>query len=110
VLFGFIMMGSLAACPFLTGASSETSKHSCCPRKPAPSKHCPVSDNLASCPYFITEAKIGKTEAKFEIALAPTLVAAALHYDLNAPRIVTGFIDQDADGSLSYLRNRVLRI
>jgi hypothetical protein len=110
VLFGFIMMGSLAACPFLMGESSQASDHSCCPRKPAPSKHCPASDNLASCPYFVTEAKIGNTEATFTVAVAPAPAAPVFHQNVDASHVATRFIDQGADGSGTYLRNRVLRI
>ena len=111
VLFGFIMLASLAACPFLMGESSQASEHSCCPRKPAPEKHCPASDNLASCPYFLTEAKLGKTEAKFSVGLAPAVVSPVIHHDWNAAVVaVTLLVDQDADGSETYLRNRVLRI
>jgi hypothetical protein len=110
VLFGFIMMGSLAACPFLMGESSQSSDHSCCPRKPAPSKHCPASDNLASCPYLVTEAKIGKTEPKFAVAVAPAPVAGIFDHDVTAPRMGVRGIDPGADASGTYLRNRVLRI
>jgi membrane protease YdiL (CAAX protease family) len=110
VLFGFIMLASLAACPFLMGESSQASDHSCCPRKPAPEKHCPASDNLASCPYFLTEAKLGKTEAKFSVGLAPAPVAPITHHHLNAAVVAVTMVDEDADGSGTYLRNRVLRI
>jgi hypothetical protein len=110
VLFGFIMLASLAACPFLAGESSQASDHSCCPRKPAPEKHCPASDNLASCPYLLTEAKLGKTEAKFSAGLAPAPVSPIIHHDLNAAFGAVTIVDLDTDGSGTYLRNRVLRI
>jgi membrane protease YdiL (CAAX protease family) len=110
VLFGFIMLASLAACPFLMGESSNASKHSCCPRKPASQKHCPASDNLASCPYFLTEAKLGKTEGKFSVGLATALVSAIIRHDNEAAVVATNTVDQEADRSGTYLRNRVLRI
>jgi hypothetical protein len=110
VLLGFIMLASLAACPFLMAESSQASDHSCCSRKPAPEKHCPASDNLANCPYFLTEAKLGKTEAKFSVGLAPAVVLPIIHNDLNAGVVAITTVDQEADGSGTYLRNRVLRI
>ena len=111
VLFGFIMLASLAACPFLMGDNSQTSDHSCCPRKAASEKQCPGSDNLASCPYFLTEAKLGKTEAKFSPGgLAPALASPGVDADLNVAAIVVTNVDHTDHTSAIYLRNRVLRI
>ena len=40
----------------------------CCPRKPVPAKHCPVSSDLQVCPLYTTAGKIGIAKDKFEIA------------------------------------------
>jgi hypothetical protein len=54
----------LLNCPFLR---SEPSHSSCCPRD-VPAK-CPLSKNFDTCPYVMTEAKIGFAENKSDAVM-----------------------------------------
>ena len=58
LLFALVTVASLIPCPLLA-APSANSQHPGCPRSQAPLEQCPLAPTLESCPYFITEAKIG---------------------------------------------------
>jgi hypothetical protein len=75
-LFALITAGSLMVCPFLM-ADSTGLRNPCCPRRtPIPAKECPLSKSLQTCPFYITEAKIGIAEAKVKVAVEPMAPAS----------------------------------
>jgi hypothetical protein len=70
----------LAACPFMQSKSAQAGMP-CCPRKPVPAKHCPVSSDLQVCPFYSTDSKIAIAKDKFQMAklsLAPSPVIHAI--------------------------------
>jgi hypothetical protein len=108
VLCVLVAGSPLAACPFMQSKSAQTDMP-CCPRKPVPAKHCPVSSDLQVCPLYTTEGKIGIAKEKFEIAKFSISLAQIFHPIWLPSPETAGEVDHFAATGL-YLVNRVLRI
>jgi hypothetical protein len=111
VAFAILALASgipLLNCPFLTPKANA--KSSC--HREAPGQHgkCPLSLTLETCPYFITDGKLGIVEAKaFAVAPAlPVVVAPAEVLSNAAPAApLPDFIPSQTD---LHIRIRVLLI
>jgi hypothetical protein len=105
---GVLISGVLLLnCPFLTPSTEHASP--CCPRQsPSPSK-CPLAPTMETCPYFITEAKLGYVEAKV-LTVSPFIVDEAQTPALS-PAILNEPVSEWAPAATDlHVRNRVLRI
>ncbi|MBM3773559.1 MAG: hypothetical protein FJW37_00160 [Acidobacteria bacterium] len=105
VLAGMVTASPLVACPFIS--HSQADQDACCPRKSEPLE-CPLAPTLQTCPYYVTESKIGTAKLKAPdavllITTSPVESPPAAVQDRHAPE------DFQARSEI-YLRNRVLRI
>ena len=108
VLCVLVAGSPLAACPFMQAEKAQADMP-CCPRKPVPAKHCPVSSDLQVCPLYTTAGKIGIVKDKFEIAKLSGAPAPVLH----AIWVQARSSDEVSEAVTTvdlYLVNRVLRI
>ena len=109
LLASYVILSFFVPCPFFSKSSDSASSMPCCPRQSDDAaKHCPLSESIETCPFYVTESKIG-------IASAFVIPVSALPLS-SGPHI--GSIDIDlhslpqvpASGVDTYLRNRVLLI
>lgn len=106
-----LLVSPLLACPFLQAGQTKANQH-CCPRPHSPAKSpvksCPLASTLDSCPYFLTESKIGIAQAEQSSPFALTATT------LTVPALASSYLaiskDFVANRANAYLRNRVLRI
>jgi hypothetical protein len=98
VLLSMITVMPLISCPFL---KPET--QACCSR----TTKCPLSKTVETCPFYVTETKIGIKVAKFAIDGLPVSSAAFTPVAFSAPPVER--IVPLASSDL-YLLHRVLLI
>jgi hypothetical protein len=91
VLFTLGSRELLLNCPFLL---AESSQRPCCPGE-IPSNKCPLSKSFDTCPYVLSEAKIGLVQS-IHATSAP---AAVTHFD--PANVVTDAIDERPVGCTS---------
>lgn len=95
----------LLRCPFLTTAHQA---QSCCPRaNPQPRKECPLSKTLETCPYYVTDAKLGEIAAKALTPPRDRFESAVILPAVRWPRAPVLWMAASTD---LYLRFRVLLI
>jgi hypothetical protein len=99
----------LLGCPFLQGGFDKE-QHHCCP--PSEQKKCPLSSTLETCPYYVTDSKLGMAQVKRDTLTLPVAATSAL---LKPAALLLPNASQSAqslpfDGTGLYLTNRVLRI
>ena len=99
----------LIACPFM--AVSHSAGGPCCPGQPVAPK-CPLAPTLQTCPYYLTESKIGIAQPGVQVYVPLVAVATVRLPELFGVRelwLNASGIPIRADSDL-YLRNRVLLI
>jgi hypothetical protein len=108
VLCVLVAGSPLSACPFMRSEKTQANMP-CCPRKPVPVKHCPVSSDLQVCPLYTTEGKIAIAKDKVEIENLSVGPAPVLHPVWLQARSANQTSEAVTPVDL-YLVNRVLRI
>jgi hypothetical protein len=108
VLSVLVAGSPLSACPFMQSEKMQADMP-CCPRKPVPAKHCPVSSDLQVCPLYTTEGKIAIAKDKFEIAKLSVSPAPVL-YPIWLQARSSNEVPEAVTPVDLYLVNRVLRI
>jgi hypothetical protein len=108
-LLAWLVLTPLVACPFLQAASARPAAP-CCPASHAPKPHCPLSPTIETCPFFVTEAKIGSSDIKIQTVSVERMVSAVALPAGELTFAFERFEDYLPDRAESYLRNRVLRI
>jgi hypothetical protein len=109
LLASYVIVGFFAPCPYFASDPTSASSMPCCPRQTDDfAKHCPLSETVETCPFYITESKIG-------IAAAFAVPVTALPVSTDPQVISTGLVIEVAtqapgNGIDIYLRNRVLLI
>jgi hypothetical protein len=103
VLLSMITVMPLIACPFL-----KLDSDACCPRTDTQAQKCPLSTNIESCPFYVTETKLGIKVAKFAIS-GPPLSSTPAAVTTAVPVLRTYSAIPPLSGDL-YLLNRVLLI
>ena len=107
----FVAFSSFLDCPFLNRSDSAHASMPCCPRESSPSQECPLSDALQTCPFYVTESKIGVAEGKVVIAgITPSVdpLTDTLLAEFDKPALAGSV--RDPGKTDIYLVNRVLRI
>jgi hypothetical protein len=110
LLSSYVILSLLAPCPFFGDTSQAASAPMpCCPRQSNDNpNHCPLSETIETCPFYITEAKIG-VAAPFAIQVT-TLPVSGEPLVLFSSSFSHDADDLRVDGIGTYLRNRVLLI
>jgi hypothetical protein len=107
VLFvAFATLSNLLPCPFLGSAAARHSSLPCCP---SPAERCPLSNTAESCPFFITEWKLGITQAKV-IPVVFSLPASTIQLPIRLAPVDTVAELRVLDKAGTHLKNRTLRI
>ena len=104
----WIAGSALIACPFLQ-AELNAARHPCCPRT-GPAPHCPLSQTLQDCPFYVTESKIGITEAIQHADPAHAVSPMVVPIPAAAPDPGEAAVELIRDASGLHLRIRVLLI
>lgn len=105
--YGWLVVSALFVCPFLQ-AELSSANHPCCPRTETV-PHCPLSKSLLDCPYYVTESKIGVTQAIQHQGIALLAASDPLpSYEFHWTQV--GRPDRLLDTSGLLLRIHVLRI
>src|ERR1700721_117735 len=107
VFVSLVSFSQAIACPFLKQAGSADS---CCQKHKVPASPCPLSRTVSTCPFYITESKIGIAQR--------TPVVSGLFLDVICGRSIASpqegdrrrQVDPPLNHSETYLRNRVLLI
>jgi hypothetical protein len=98
----WLVASALIVCPFLR-AELNTVHRPCCPRTNAP-PHCPLSQSLQDCPFYVTESKIGVTKTIQYHHVASFIVPVVV------PTLKPASIEQFRCDRLQDTRNLHLRI
>ncbi|HYP14814.1 MAG TPA: hypothetical protein VEQ63_12875 [Bryobacteraceae bacterium] len=109
VILSFVLVSLATACPFLLSSAEHSAP--CCPRQSTNGK-CPLSKNVQTCPYYVTESKLGITKSAVQTVLLhadfeTNSPIPVLHVPVPSQQQADIFLE---DGSRSYLRNGVLLI
>ena len=109
VLSVLVAGSPLSACPFMQSEKTQA-EMPCCPRKPVPAKHCPVSSDLQVCPLYTTEGKIAIAKDKFEISKLSVSSPAPVFHPIWLQARSSNEVSRAVTSVDLYLVNRVLRI
>jgi hypothetical protein len=101
VLLSMITVMPLIACPFL----KLDSEMSCCSRT-----KCPLSKTVETCPFYVTESKIGIKVGKFEITGLPFAITDCVIESLRGVATADTVRTNPPPAADLYLLHRVLLI
>jgi hypothetical protein len=110
VLFvAFATLSNLLPCPFLGSVSPRHSSLACCPSQSSPAERCPLSNTAESCPFFITEWKLGIAQARV-IPVVFSIPASTVQLPILLAARDTVAELRVLDKAGTHLKNRTLRI